>query len=78
MSFLTGSFIVLSALLIGATEGTVTTVYTVGDSLGWRVPPNESYYSDWASTKTFFVGDKLGKFTSPAFLVTRFSLIFVA
>ncbi|CAK9326566.1 unnamed protein product [Citrullus colocynthis] len=33
--------------------------YTVGDSLGWTVPPNPTTYSDWASTKTFVVGDIL-------------------
>ncbi|XP_038889652.1 blue copper protein-like [Benincasa hispida] len=33
--------------------------YTVGDSLGWTVPPNPTIYSDWASTKTFVVGDIL-------------------
>lgn len=35
--------------------------YTVGDSLGWTVPPNANTYSDWASDKTFVVGDILGK-----------------
>ncbi|XP_022143157.1 blue copper protein-like [Momordica charantia] len=33
--------------------------YVVGDSLGWTVPPNPTSYSDWASTKTFVVGDVL-------------------
>ncbi|CAJ1975538.1 unnamed protein product [Sphenostylis stenocarpa] len=33
--------------------------YTVGDSFGWNVPTNESFYIDWASNKTFFVGDNL-------------------
>uniref|UniRef100_A0A0A0LG03 Phytocyanin domain-containing protein n=1 Tax=Cucumis sativus TaxID=3659 RepID=A0A0A0LG03_CUCSA len=33
--------------------------YTVGDALGWTVPPNPTVYSDWASTKTFVVGDIL-------------------
>ncbi|XP_062149113.1 umecyanin-like [Alnus glutinosa] len=48
--------IVVSVLLRGATAATV---YEVGDSLGWTVPPNTTYYSTWASTKTFFLGDKL-------------------
>ena len=62
---LVGSFIVLTALIMGATEAAE---YNVGDSLGWRFPPNESYYSDWANNKTFFVGDKLSKFL-PTFLL---------
>ncbi|KAG0454826.1 hypothetical protein HPP92_024118 [Vanilla planifolia] len=34
--------------------------YTVGDSNGWTVLPNNaSFYADWASTKTFVAGDKL-------------------
>ena len=50
--------VVVMALLKGAT---VAETYVVGDSLGCEVPPNSSYYSKWASNKTFYVGDKLGK-----------------
>ncbi|KAI3455316.1 hypothetical protein Pfo_011979 [Paulownia fortunei] len=36
------------------------TVYVVGDGLGWDIPPNSSVsYSNWASGKTFMVGDIL-------------------
>ena len=35
--------------------------YTVGDALGWTVPPISTVYSEWASDKTFVVGDILGK-----------------
>uniref|UniRef100_A0A2N9GY90 Phytocyanin domain-containing protein n=1 Tax=Fagus sylvatica TaxID=28930 RepID=A0A2N9GY90_FAGSY len=65
---LIGCLIVVVALLNGATaQVTSAGVYEVGDSLGWTVPPNTSYYTNWASTKTFFVGDRLTQ------LVTIFS-----
>ncbi|KAF3960727.1 hypothetical protein CMV_014580 [Castanea mollissima] len=48
--------VVVMALLKGATAAQT---YEVGDSLGWEVPPNSSYYTEWASNKTFYDGDKL-------------------
>ncbi|KAK9989250.1 hypothetical protein SO802_029489 [Lithocarpus litseifolius] len=48
--------VVVMILLKGATAAQT---YEVGDSLGWVVPPNSSYYSEWASNKTFYDGDKL-------------------
>ncbi|XP_022946866.1 stellacyanin-like [Cucurbita moschata] len=33
--------------------------YTVGNALGWTVPPISTVYSEWASDKTFVVGDIL-------------------
>lgn len=37
------------------------TSHTVGDALGWTIPPNgASDYSNWATGKTFAVGDILG------------------
>ncbi|KAB1199385.1 Blue copper protein [Morella rubra] len=51
---LIGCLVVAVALLKCA----AATEYQVGDSLGWAVPPNTSYYSTWASTKTFYLGDK--------------------
>ncbi|KAI4328703.1 hypothetical protein L6164_021038 [Bauhinia variegata] len=57
---LEGWSIVVMALLIGATQATE---YKVGDSFGWNVPTNQSFYSDWAASisnyQTFSVGDKL-------------------
>lgn len=61
---LIGSSIVVMAFTICATEATV---YNVGDSFGWNTPTNENFYSDWASTKEFFVGDKLSKFNLHTF-----------
>lgn len=40
-------------------SGPVT--YTVGDDLGWFVPPGgEIFFEAWAYDKTFLVGDTLG------------------
>jgi len=59
---LIGCLIVVVALLNGeTTQATAAVEYQVGDSLGWTVPPNISYYSNWASSKKFFVGDTLSK-----------------
>ncbi|KAL0013730.1 hypothetical protein SO802_000799 [Lithocarpus litseifolius] len=57
---LIGCLLVVVALLNGATaQVTAAGEYQVGDSLGWTVPPNTSYYTNWASSKTFFLGDAL-------------------
>ena len=36
--------------------------YYVGESYGWSIPPNQTFYSDWASSKKFLVGDFLGTY----------------
>jgi len=56
--------VVVVALLKGATAAQT---YSVGDSFGWKVPPNSSYYTVWASKRTFNVGDKLSKLFSIPF-----------
>ncbi|XP_059431620.1 umecyanin-like [Corylus avellana] len=56
---LIGWFGIVVAAIILLRGATAATVYEVGDSVGWTVPPNTSFYSTWASTKTFFLGDKL-------------------
>ncbi|XP_054820139.1 cucumber peeling cupredoxin-like [Prosopis cineraria] len=50
------SIVVVLSLLFAASEAAR---YNVGDRFGWSVPPNETFYSDWASSKTFIVGDTL-------------------
>ncbi|PQP95849.1 cucumber peeling cupredoxin-like [Prunus yedoensis var. nudiflora] len=42
-------------------KGATAEDYIVGDTLGWAVPPNTSFYSEWAASKTFQIGDGLGK-----------------
>ncbi|XP_028555295.1 cucumber peeling cupredoxin [Dendrobium catenatum] len=38
--------------------------HVVGGGFGWKIPPNATFYKEWAATKTFVVGDKLGRFSS--------------
>ncbi|KAB5514676.1 hypothetical protein DKX38_028582 [Salix brachista] len=54
-------FVVLgvASLLLHSSKATD---YEVGDSTGWKVPSDSSFYSTWASGKNFTVGDTL-KFT---------------
>ncbi|KAB1199386.1 Blue copper protein [Morella rubra] len=54
---LIGCLVIVVALLKCATAHETQIDYQVGDSFGWAVPPNTSYYSTWASTKTFYLGD---------------------
>ena len=74
---LIGCLMVVVALLNGATaQVTSAGVYEVGDSLGWTVPPNTSYYTNWASTKTFLLGDQLSKQSPKSFVFLMGSLVF--
>jgi hypothetical protein len=65
--------IVVAIILVRG--ATAATDYEVGDSLGWTVPPNTSYYSTWASTKTFYLGDKLCKLSTPPNIRFFFSFL---
>ncbi|KAM1046673.1 hypothetical protein ACFX2I_026066 [Malus domestica] len=38
---------------------TEAALYTVGDELGWAIPPEAGYYAAWASKHSFFVNDIL-------------------
>lgn len=50
---------------------TAADTYTVGDELGWTVPPAGSIaYSTWARTKNFEINDTIGK------IILRFYFIF--
>ncbi|GAB2232537.1 hypothetical protein Droror1_Dr00011576, partial [Drosera rotundifolia] len=35
------------------------TVHVVGGSTGWSIPSSSSFYSTWAASQTFRVGDVL-------------------
>ncbi|WCJ30034.1 hypothetical protein M5689_011620 [Euphorbia peplus] len=50
----------LAVILDGPVADGATT-FTVGDSLGWTIPPNNSmdYYQSWAANHTFEIGDSL-------------------
>ncbi|XP_022143007.1 cucumber peeling cupredoxin-like [Momordica charantia] len=56
-SKLAAVFVVLT--VAGLLRCSAAATHSVGDSLGWTIPPNPSVYSDWASSKTFLVGDIL-------------------
>jgi hypothetical protein len=58
---LIGCFVIVVGILVRG--ATAKTVYEVGGSLGWTIPPNTSYYSTWATTnlQTFLLGDELCK-----------------
>ncbi|KAJ9163084.1 hypothetical protein P3X46_022794 [Hevea brasiliensis] len=49
--------IILVASMVGAAAAATT--YTVGDTTGWRVPPNTSFYDTWVANKLFEAGDSL-------------------
>ncbi|GAB2224668.1 hypothetical protein Droror1_Dr00005434 [Drosera rotundifolia] len=34
-------------------------IHVVGGSDGWEIPPNATFYQEWAKPRTFGVGDKL-------------------
>ena len=46
---------VVSAMALHASNS----VYTVGDDFGWRVPASPGFYNEWASKRSFTVGDAL-------------------
>ena len=59
LCFTIGFLIVASVgLLHGASAATQ---YTVGEDLGWGIPPNKTYYEEWASQRTFQIGDSIRK-----------------
>ncbi|CAK9310397.1 unnamed protein product [Citrullus colocynthis] len=63
------------ALFLFLEYSAAQTVHTVGDSAGWRIPPNGAdFYVTWAAGKTFRVGDSLVfNFTTGLDEVTRVS-----
>ncbi|XP_050214599.1 stellacyanin-like [Mercurialis annua] len=59
MMGMVGLFIIVRVGLLHGIDG--ASKYTVGDSVGWTVPPNNSvgFYEDWSSNITFQIGDTL-------------------
>ena len=58
-----GLLLLLIVTMFGASSSADT--YTVGDDLGWTNPPlGNVAYSTWAKTKSFDIGDVLGKFVA--------------
>ncbi|KAI4376675.1 hypothetical protein MLD38_014412 [Melastoma candidum] len=55
----TATMLVLAVASSWLWPGSEATNYTVGGSVGWKVPPTGTKLSDWASKYTFKVGDIL-------------------
>ena len=56
------ALLLLSAVVASLVPGSMAGVYhIVGAGKGWRMPPNKTYYDDWARTRHISIGDKLSK-----------------
>lgn len=54
------ALLLLSAVLASLVAGSTAGVYhIVGAGKGWRMPPNKTYYEDWARSREISIGDKL-------------------
>ncbi|XP_062230237.1 umecyanin-like [Phragmites australis] len=54
------ALLLLSAVMASLVAGSTAGVYhIVGAGKGWRLPPNKTYYEDWARTRNISIGDKL-------------------
>lgn len=57
---------VLLTVIVGATLqiqiSDAQNSHTVGDSVGWTIPPNANTYTTWAASQKFAVGDTLGNY----------------
>lgn len=54
-----GLVVVLIAVVLAEISSDAATTYEVGGSTRWVIPPNTSFYEEWAEGKTFHVGDIL-------------------
>lgn len=81
----TMNVIVVIAVAVVLLHGAEATLYTVGDDLGWAIPPGgAATYAAWAAKHSFVVDDELGEIILPSNLVlwsifhyTVFSVYFV-
>jgi hypothetical protein len=64
------ALLLLSAVMASLVAGSTAGIYhIVGAGKGWRMPPNRTYYEDWARTRQISIGDKLSKAAHPSFLI---------
>jgi len=62
--------LLLSAVMASLVSGSTAGIYhIVGAGKGWRMPPNRTYYEDWARTRQISIGDKLSKAAARALLI---------
>ncbi|XP_059431621.1 umecyanin-like [Corylus avellana] len=52
-------WLVVVVVIVMMGTATTATLYEIGDSAGWAVPPKNACYAIWATKKTFFLGDSL-------------------
>lgn len=77
MNSISYSLIYSACLALIVNCGAAKNVYIVGDSMGWTVPPNTSFYSNWASSKTFMVGDILGTYYPYILFIEKYNTLSV-
>uniref|UniRef100_A0A5B7BTR6 Putative umecyanin-like n=1 Tax=Davidia involucrata TaxID=16924 RepID=A0A5B7BTR6_DAVIN len=53
------SLLVLAALGCFMTQPASAMYHIVGGSLGWTIPPNKTYFQEWAKPRVFGVEDKM-------------------
>lgn len=49
----------VAALAMMAAAPAAAMTHVVGGRHGWSVPPNKTFYQEWAKPRTFGLGDKL-------------------
>ncbi|KAL7167664.1 hypothetical protein ACSBR2_038178 [Camellia fascicularis] len=53
------SLFLLAALCCQMASPASAVIHIVGGSLGWSIPPNATYFQDWAKSRVFGVNDRL-------------------
>ncbi|URE14673.1 Plastocyanin-like domain [Musa troglodytarum] len=51
--------LLMAAGLLQCLAVAAATSHTVGGSTGWTIPPNATFYPEWAASQTFAIGDTL-------------------
>ena len=66
----TMNVLVVIAVAVVLLHEAEATLYTVGDDLGWAIPPGgAATYAAWAAKHSFVVDDELGEIIQPSNLV---------
>ena len=53
--------VVVLTALAAVVQVTEAATYVVGNTTGWAIPSTSTFYTTWATGKTFSLGDVLGK-----------------
>ena len=57
-------------------QSTSALIHVVGGAAGWEIPPNKTFYEDWAKPRIFGAGDKLGQFFNCVFVLDFYDFLF--